>query len=401
MMVALLLTAAMALQGQDPGTARAEAERLARAGSHAAALQQFERLASANPDDVEARIWIGRLHGWMGHPAKARAVFESVLTTHPQAVEALVGAGGAATNQGDFAAAARLLGEAERIAPASAEVLAAQGRLRRRTGHLRLAQAYFDRAVLLGPSDPEIREGRDNVRAIRAHRVEAGYQFEHYSTPTPDSHIGSLEVNVRASDRVRAFGRAQHQRKFSLVETRGGGGVEWLATPAVQVRASGLFSHDTVVLPHADATIEFDVAQNRVTWIGAVRHLRFADSLAWIGSAGGAWTWRDRTTATLRYYYSHTDFDASGEDEGNNSVTVQLAHRALPPLWLYAGYARGYESFETVSADRLQQRGADTVSAGFSWRLTAMSSLSAAVEHQRRDDSSHLTIGSLSVIRRF
>jgi hypothetical protein len=73
-------------------------------------------------------------------------------------------------------------------------------------------------------------------------------------------------------------------------------------------------------------------------------------------------------TATIRYYYSHTDFDTSGDDAGKDPITVQLAHRATAPLSLYAGYARGYESFETVTAGRLQQRGADTVSAGFSWR---------------------------------
>jgi hypothetical protein len=106
---------------------------------------------------------------------------------------------------------------------------------------------------------------------------------------------------------------------------------------------------------------------------------------------GAAWTWRDRMTATIRYYYSHTDFDTSGDDAGKDPITVQLAHRATAPLSLYAGYARGYESFETVTAGRLQQRGADTVSAGFSWRLTVMSSCCGAVEHRRRD-ASHVTI---------
>ena len=398
---ALVLAAAMALQAQDAGPARAEAERLARSGAHARALEQFERLAATNPDDVEARIWIGRLHAWMGHTQKARAVFESVLITDPRAVEALVGAGAAAMNTGDLHAAERLLAEAEKIAPESADVLAAQGRLRRRTGHLRLALAYFDRAILLSPNDPDIRDGRDAIRAQRAHRIEAGYQFEHFSTDLPESHLGALELNVRASDRVRALGRVQQQRKFSLLETRGGAGIEWLAAPAIQVRASGMFGDQTIIFPRADALLEVDVTPNGVTWLGSVRHIRFTLTRAWIGSLGGSWTWRDRTTATARYYYSQTEFDISGADAGNHAMTVQIAHHATKPLWLHAGYAHGYESFETVTADRLQQRGADTVNAGFNWRITAMSSFFAGVELQRRDDSSRLTTASLGIVQRF
>ena len=47
---------------------RTEAERLANSGAHAAALKQFQALAAANPDDIEARVWIARLHALMGRP---------------------------------------------------------------------------------------------------------------------------------------------------------------------------------------------------------------------------------------------------------------------------------------------------------------------------------------------
>ena len=88
----------------------------------------------------------------------------------------------------------------------------------------------------------------------------------------------------------------------------------------------------------------------------------------------------------MRYYYSQTELNISGADAGNHATTVQIAHHATKPLWLHAGYAHGYESFETVTAERLQQRSADTVNAGFNWRIIAKSSF-AGVVLKRRDES--------------
>ena len=53
---------------------RAEAERLANSGAHAAAVKQFQALAAANPDDIEARVWIAQLHALMGRPEHAADV---------------------------------------------------------------------------------------------------------------------------------------------------------------------------------------------------------------------------------------------------------------------------------------------------------------------------------------
>ena len=108
--------------------------------------------------------------------------------------------------------------------------------------------------------------------------------------------------------------------------------------------------------------------------------------------------------AHFRSYRRHPHRRAAPFNKGGRDRAVgrdvQREHHRRPHQ--SKGDRRGAARLRfTVQVEVLQQRGADTVSAGFSWRLTAMSSLSAAVEHQRRDDSSHLTIGSLSVIRRF
>ena len=77
-------------QAQDQ---RAAAERLANSGAYAEALKQFQSIAAANPDDIEARLWIARLHAKLGHPEHAVDVYRSILAVQPQHVDALIGAG--------------------------------------------------------------------------------------------------------------------------------------------------------------------------------------------------------------------------------------------------------------------------------------------------------------------
>src|SRR5262249_62323788 len=88
---AAVLACAIAAAPQQAPDAHADAERLARNGARAEALQRFQTIAAENPNDVDARLWIARLHMWMGHPALAVNVFESILASNPTNVEALTG----------------------------------------------------------------------------------------------------------------------------------------------------------------------------------------------------------------------------------------------------------------------------------------------------------------------
>ena len=97
MAILVLAVSFSAPAGQDP---RAEAERLARSGARQQALERFQALAAANPADIAARLWIGRLHLEMNQPVRAVAVYESIVATEGQNVDALVGLGVALTRAG-------------------------------------------------------------------------------------------------------------------------------------------------------------------------------------------------------------------------------------------------------------------------------------------------------------
>src|SRR6185436_13886325 len=96
---AAILGVALLATPQAPDQ-RAEAERLARSGAHEEALKAFQALAAQNPDDIEARLWIARIHVLMGHPERAADVYQSIVAAQPQNVDALLGLGEALTTAG-------------------------------------------------------------------------------------------------------------------------------------------------------------------------------------------------------------------------------------------------------------------------------------------------------------
>ena len=94
MLVSLLLTAALAAQTAPPPPAgsapapqvapapvptHAAAAALAEGGDLEGSLRAFQQIASANPDDHEARLAIAFLQERMGHPDRAEPVYRSVL----------------------------------------------------------------------------------------------------------------------------------------------------------------------------------------------------------------------------------------------------------------------------------------------------------------------------------
>src|SRR5688572_23180411 len=112
MWMVLTLAVAAAPQApavQAPSEPRAQAEQLARSGSYRAALERFQAIAAKNPDDLEARVWIARLHSLMGDDRRAVDVYESIIATHPKHVDALVGLGDALVRLGRLREAADTL----------------------------------------------------------------------------------------------------------------------------------------------------------------------------------------------------------------------------------------------------------------------------------------------------
>jgi YaiO family outer membrane protein len=379
-----LLSVALVAGAQQAPDAREKAEQLARSGEHAEALRQFQAIAAANPDDIEARLWIGRLHALMGHQRRAVDVFQSIIASNPDHVEALIGAGNALTDQGRYEEAAEALDRAESLAADRPAVLAAQGRMHARAGRGTLGAAYLQRAVALQPDDAALRAEYEQLRAVRAHWVEGSYYFESFDNELPNTNAGLFQVNGRVSDSTRAFGAAQFHDKFDEAEFRGGGGIEW-TRGGLHLRASGLFG-DTVVLPSSDVAGDVEYAQTRVVWLVGFRYLDFDADNTWIASPGITLFPRPNTSVTFRYYHSSTSRANFRTRVGNDSLNLSATSRVRPHVRVTGGYARGFESLSIVTAERLSQTDANVLFGNVSVDVRPMTTIRGIFEHEWRSE---------------
>jgi YaiO family outer membrane protein len=363
---------------------RAEAERLARSGGYEAALKQFQALAAANPDDIDARVWIARLHALMGRPEHAEAVYRSILAVQPQHVDALIGLGNALVTLGQLDDAADALNRAEALAADRPALLTAQGRLHQAGNHTTLALAYFMRALALDPANAEARAAADALRAARAHRVELDYTFQHLNADMDDAHVGSFEVNARVSDPVRIFGRGQVQRAFGFDEQRAGGGLEWSITRHAGLRAGVLVGADTAYLPETDAFVEASVRQGRATWSFQLRNADFEGADFWLGGPGLAVTVLPRVEASIQYYRGRVDAEGFGEST-TDSVVLGLAGSASDRLRLGVTFTHGIDRLDWLTLDRITTE-ADTVSVTGGYDFTAFVTFRGGYDFESRPD---------------
>ena len=93
MVFSFLLATMLALEPAPQGdfATFSQAVEAANEGRDAEALAAFQRLANMNPDDLDARLWIARLHVRMGHQDLAEPVYRSVLLEDPSDLEAMLG----------------------------------------------------------------------------------------------------------------------------------------------------------------------------------------------------------------------------------------------------------------------------------------------------------------------
>ena len=363
---------------------RAEAERLARSGGYEAALKQFQALAAANPDDIDARVWIARLHALMGRPEHAEAVYRSILAVQPQHVDALIGLGNALVTLGQLDDAADALNRAEALAADRPALLTAQGRLHQAGNHTTLALAYFMRALALDPANAEARAAADALRAARAHRVELDYTFQHLNADMDDAHVGSFEVNARVSDPVRIFGRGQVQRAFGFDEQRAGGGLEWSITRHAGLRAGVLVGADTAYLPETDAFVEASVRQGRATWSFQLRNADFEGADFWVGGPGLAVMVLPRVEASILYYRGRVDAEGFGEST-TDSVVLGLAGSASDRLRLGVTFTHGIDRLDWLTLDRITTE-ADTLSVTGGYDFTAFVTFRGGYDFESRPD---------------
>jgi len=406
MLLPVLLTAALALApaaaaAQTAVLTHAQAVQAADEGRNAEALAAFQRLASMNPSDHDARLWIGRLHARMGHSDLAEAVYRSVLLEDPGNADAMVGVAAALLGRHEPSEALGLLETAGQIAPNNDEIPALVGRAHEQAGRPSQALASYQRAVGMAPSVPR-RQALEGARMSYLNRIELRGVSEQFDDATPDSRNGDIALNLRLSNTLRVIARGQVQRRFDLTEQRGGGGIEWRWKPSTTLRGQALVGPDNLIMPESDVLGEVEHTFEGVTWIGSVRRFGFSGISMTLISPAVEWMPTDRVSMALRYALSFTDVGSIAGTEAGQSLHVRPAYRIHPRVWLQAAYANGIEDFENVSIDRVGDFRAHTVSGGVRLTLPPLTTIVAGYERQwRRQDDVTLDRVTLSVAQRF
>jgi hypothetical protein len=150
-----------------------------------------------------------------------------------------------------------------------------------------------------------------------------------------------------------------------------------------------------------DLSGELEFAAGRTQPAIGVRFLDFAGARVWIIAPSISVDLTDNVALAVRYYRSESEFLPSGQRAGNDSGALIGRWQAARRLSLSAAYARGNESFDILSVDRLGRFRADTVAGGVRVDLRSLTSLGLGVEHQWRSGDRRITRVTLDLVQHF
>jgi len=160
--VLLLTTLLSAADPQAPQVPAAQPEDMAEAGDYKEALAGFRQRVTANPGDLDARVWIGWLHERMGRPDLAEPVYRAVVLEAPAHVDAALRLAALLTKQGHNREVVPILERAKSAEPRNPELLTALGNAHLRVSNTELGRAYLEMAAALSPTPETTDHGTRN-----------------------------------------------------------------------------------------------------------------------------------------------------------------------------------------------------------------------------------------------
>jgi YaiO family outer membrane protein len=398
-MVASLVTALVVFMVcQSPATDRSVAEQLARSGRNVEALRLFEQIVAKNPSDLEARQWIARLQLRIGRTEEAEAGFRSILVEHPSDIDARIGLGVALIRTNAWREALAVLLEVEREGGGNADLLGALALAYRRAGDDRRALDHYRRAKALAPNDPDVVDGFEATAQAYGHSIALETFGE---GGVSDARSGSLTVTMRVLPRLRIDGSARVQHRDGSSDALGGGGSVWRVNRSTRLGVRVLGGSGNTSLPNSDLMAAVVRYAGTFEFGGSIRRLWFTDADVVAASPLLAWDTGGHWRLDARYTYSRSSFDVTGESSGDHSVLLRETWRAWRRVDVNLAYAYGIESFEDLTADRLQGLGATTIAAGLRIRVPSLTVVAATWEHQWRSNDTRMGRLTLSIVQSF
>jgi YaiO family outer membrane protein len=357
----------------------------------------YKQLLERDTENIEYQIWIARLSAWMKDYDAAIEIYDRVIERQPRNAEALVGKASVRMWQHRFADAAEIMSQAEKAAPEDPDVQLAMGRLYHYQSQERLAAERISRVLKLDPDNGEAKDLRREISLPQAVELHIGYAQDRFSFTTPGN-MGFLNAGyagevTRFNLQYEEWNRfEQRVRRAGFNVTRKYGSHWWL-------RGGATLGPGAVVVPRQEYTGGVSRSLPRRFAIDVdYQFLRFRAADVQLINPAISYYFAKPVWVTATAYGSSTAWREGVQPRRTNgSGLLQVYHQVARPIVLHAGYARGSESFQALSVDRLGVFGANTYLAGSEFRVTRAYSFELFYAYQRRSDRSHQTSFGLNV----
>ena len=352
------------LEAQDP---EHDAQRLIAQSRFSEARAIYQQLSADNRDNIEYRVWIARLSAWLEEYAAALAGYDDVLASEPGNTEAMVGKAYVFIWQRRYSEAESILAAARQTGTQNSEIEVALARLHHYQGHHRAARTHVDAALRMDPQNQEARDLRAEINVPLSVELRIGYGQDRFSF-ADTGHMGYLNAAYMGEtsrfglqyEEWSRFGDRTRRAGFNVAHNWNGW---WL-------RGGGMWGPGAVVVPRREYTAGFGRALKR-PWVldGDYRYLRFRDAEVHLAAPAISYYFAKPSWAQVTLFTSWTRETNKQDSDAHQSWMAQYFHQIAKPIVLHAGYARGTESFDALSIDRLGAFKANTYFGGAEIRI--------------------------------
>jgi len=357
----------------------------------AAARSLYEQLLKRDPQNLEYEIWIARLSGWLKEYTKSVETYDHVLGREPRNVEAMVGKAYVEMWQHHYAEAGELLSRSEQQSPDDPDVQVALARMSHYQGQERAAKDHITRALQLDPENGEAKQLGREVDVPRPIEVRVGFAQDRFSFTNPGNmglvSVGYLGELNRITLQYEEWSRFEERtRRAQLNFTRKLKGGWWL-------RAGATAGPGALTIPRQEYTSGFSsTLPRRFVFDADYRLLRFRAANVHLLSPAVTYYFTKPAWVTATFYQAWTEW-RTGSSAGfvSHSWVGQYYRQVGRAVVMHAGYARGSESFQVLSIDRLGLFQANTYLVGAEFRLTRAYSTEIFSSYQSRSNHQHQT----------
>jgi len=380
---AILLAAPILAQDEEKA-----ARELVSQQKFAQAREIYERLLKLDPDNLDYQNQVGRISAWMKDYSRATEVFDLVIKRDPRNAEAMVGKAYVEMWQHHYSAAEDLLTQARRITPDDVDVEMAFARLCHYQNRERAAKEHVRRAIKLDPNNSEAKDLRGEIDPPRPVEVRIGFEQDRFSF-TDAGNMGFVSAGYNGEENHIAL----QYEEWSLFDerTRRAGVTLERKLGGWWVRGNAIVGPGAVVIPRQEYSGGVSHALPKHFTIDLdYQMMRFHAADVNIASPELTYYFTKPVWMTLTYDNAWTSWRTFAAPVSvNHSWLGQYYEQVSRRLVLHAGYARGSETFDTLTIDRLGAFLADTYLAGADVKMAHGYTAEFFGAYQARTDHQH------------